>query len=86
MTDTPGVGTIMGLAGEPPAEIPIDRNVMASMQRAISAVNPSYIAIIPYCYKCKVPLTWRRDGDELFVCPNCGRVWVKGEGWNEASK
>ena len=87
MIHIPGLDTIEGLAGDPPPEIKIDHKDLRKMQIAILAVNHNFIAMIPYCFKCKVPLIWHQppfeEGheDELFTCPNCGRVWIRGEGW-----
>jgi len=87
MTDIPGLETIRGLVGEPPPEVKIDYKDLRSVQLAILAVNHTFIALIPHCYKCRVPLAWHQPPyekgheDELFTCPNCGRVWVRGEGW-----
>ena len=82
MTLVPGVETIQGLTGEPPPEIPIDHKVMAQQQILLKEWNNLYIAIIPYCFKCKVPLVWHiphTKDNEVFVCPSCGRVWVVKE-------
>ena len=86
--DVPGLDTIKTLTGEPPVEIPIPHKLMKTQQISMQGWNACYIAIIPYCFKCKHPLVWHTppDGDELFTCPNCGRVWVKGEGWNDKTK
>lgn len=82
-----GVDTIRGLVGNPPVEIPIPYKLMKKEETLRPAWNHCFIAIIPYCYKCKQPLVWHQppyaEGheDELFTCPSCGRVWVRGEGW-----
>jgi len=87
MTDIPGVETIRNLVGEPPPKIEVPYKLMSKEETLRPAWNHCFIAILPFCYKCKVPLVWhsapREEGheDELFTCPNCGRVWVKGEGW-----
>lgn len=84
MANIPGLDTIRGLAGEPPEIIAIDKPELSKVQIAILALNPSFVALIPYCYKCKAPLTWIKeepDDGRIFTCPSCGRVWVKGEGW-----
>ena len=89
MTLVPGIETIRGLVGEPPAEIEVAYKTMLSQQRLLQQWNTHYIAIVPYCFKCKVPLAWhmapREAGaeDELFTCPNCGRVWVEDKEWKE---
>ena len=83
MTLVPGVETIVGLVGEPPAEIELDRNDIRKQGILIRSFNKACIGIIPYCYKCKVPLVWHipPDDNEMFTCPNCGRVWVLKEGY-----
>ena len=89
MTHVPGLETIKGLVGEPPVEIAIDKKVLATQQRLMQAWNSAFIAVIPYCYKCKAVLGWHQppyeEGheDEIFTCPSCGRVWVRGEGWKQ---
>jgi len=92
MTLVPGLETIRGLVGEPPIEIPINKKTMGTQQKLMEAWNTAFIAVIPYCYRCKVPLAWHQPPyekgheDELFTCPSCGRVWVRGEGWNDKTK
>jgi len=87
MTHIPGLETIRGLVGEPPAEIKVPYKLMRTEHTCQQGWNACHIAVIPYCYKCKHPLIWHQPpheeghGDELFTCPNCGRVWVRGEGW-----
>lgn len=83
----PGLETIRNLTGQPPMEIPIDKDTVVKQQEIMQGWNGSFIAVIPYCYKCKMPLTWHTppDTDELFHCPNCQRKWVKGSDW-EGSK
>ena len=80
---TPGLETIRGLVGEPPKTIKIIRKLMHTQQLLMQGWNALHIAIIPYCYKCKEPLTWHNppDNEVLFNCPKCGREWIKGEGW-----
>lgn len=83
MTLVPGIETIQGLAGEPPPEITVDLNVLAKQQRLLKQWNELFIAIIPYCFKCKVPLVWwmpHGESGEVFTCPSCGRVWVGDRG------
>lgn len=84
MAEIPGIETIRGLAGDPPQQIPIHRETMVKQQHLIHEWNPVFIATIPFCYKCKVPLVWHSPPDEkvLFHCPECGRQWIKDEDWN----
>lgn len=82
-----GLGTIRGLAGSPPLSIPVPHDTLAELQYAMSDLNPVFIAVIPYCYKCREPLIWIRCSDpkqetRLFRCDRCGRVWTKGEGFS----
>jgi len=85
MTLVAGIDTIAGLAGQPPVEITVDFDTMAKQQKLLQQWNEVFIAIIPYCFKCKVALAWHRapreEGHELeiFTCPSCGRVWILGE-------
>lgn len=91
MTDIPGLEAIRGLVGEPPSEIKINYKDLYKVDVAISAINHTFIALLPFCFKCRVPLVWHQapleEGheDELFTCPNCGRVWVRGEGWKQST-
>lgn len=78
-----GIDTIRGLVGEPPKEIQIDRETLSEQQVLMQEWNHLFIAIVPFCFKCRVPLTWHTppDTETLFDCPQCGRVWVKGVDW-----
>jgi hypothetical protein len=80
-----GVDTIRDLSGEPPQEIDIPYKLMSKQQILMIAWNACFIATIPYCYKCKVPLVWHSnpEGKVLFHCPKCKRNWIKGEGWDK---
>lgn len=88
MTLVPGVDTIQGLVGEPPPEIPVEFKTMAKQQALLREWNGLFVAILPYCFKCKMPLVWHipSDNDELFTCPSCGRVWVKDKAWKGRKK
>ena len=74
----PGKDTIRGLAGEPPPEIKLCEKLMRQQNLLTQLWNSSFVAIIPYCFKCKVALDWHvpPDDGEVFTCPSCGRVWV----------
>lgn len=84
----PGVETIRGLVGEPPREIPIDRETLTEQQILLPEWNHSYIAMIPYCFKCREPLTWHTPPEDriLFDCPKCHRTWVKDSTWPQSRK
>ena len=85
MADIPGIDTIRGLAGEPPVTIQVPYRLLETEQVAMQGWNSIYIAIIPYCFKCKEPLTWHSPpkGENLFTCPKCGRIWMKGDDWDD---
>jgi len=80
-----GIDTIKeDITISPPKEIAINFGIMEKWQRAQSLLAPRWIAIIPYCVKCKTPLTWvMKDERVLFECPKCGVVWVKENGWDK---
>jgi hypothetical protein len=84
----PGLETIRGLVGEPPREIPVDIETMSEQQVLMQDWNSSFVAIIPYCFKCKAPLTWHTPPDEdlLFTCPTCSRRWIKGSSWPHSKR
>jgi len=81
-----GLDTITELNGEPPKKIHIPFKLEYKQQALQQGWNTCYIAIIPYCFKCKVPLVWHRNPESnvLFHCPKCRREWIKGDDWNEA--
>jgi len=76
----PGIDTIRGLAGSPPMVNVIPCKVMEVGESLRQIWNSIYIAFIPYCFKCKVPLDWHNppEGNKVFTCPNCNRQWVLG--------
>ena len=77
----PGIDTIGGLAGSPPMVSVVPYKIMHTEELLRQAWNAVNIAIIPYCYKCKVPLDWHspHDNNKVFTCPSCNRQWVLGE-------
>jgi len=79
----PGLDTIRGLVGNPPMEIPVNRETMSEQQVLMQDWNACYIAVLPFCFKCKQPLTWHTPPEDevLFDCLGCGRKWVKGSDW-----
>lgn len=81
--EIPGLETIRNLVGQPPTEIPIERDTVVVQQEVMQGWNGCFIAVIPFCYKCKVALVWHTppDTDVLFHCPQCQRKWVKGSDW-----
>jgi len=80
-----GIETIMGLVGEPPAEIKIPYKLLKKQQLLLFEWNPLFLAIIPYCYKCKEPLVWHHKPDDgvIFHCPKCNRKWIQGDDWKK---
>lgn len=84
-----GISTICGLVGEPARTIDISFKDLKGTQIAMVDMNHRYIALVPYCFKCKSPLHWVRgpkSEQRIFVCKSCNRVWTKGEGWPAATK
>lgn len=82
MPEIEGVDTITGLASDPPMGIDLDRKVMVAQQKLMQAWNLMFIAIIPYCFKCKEPLVWHmapREDDVVFHCSKCKRIWMMGK-------
>jgi len=80
-----GIDTIRETTSKPPMEIEVSYNVQYSQQVLMQGWNLAYIAIILYCYICKVPLVWHTypQGNVIFHCTNCNRKWIKGEGWKK---
>ncbi len=83
MTEVAGVDTILGLVGEPPKTIEVPYNLMYDTELTRPEWNKVYLALIPYCFKCKEPLVWHRDeaSRTLLHCPKCKRRWVKSKNW-----
>lgn len=81
MTEIAGVDTIQGLVGEPPETIEIPFNLMYDTEITRPGWNKVYLAIIPYCFKCKEPLVWHKVERVIFHCPKCKRRWVKSKNW-----
>ena len=84
----PGLETIMGLVGEPPAEIKIPYRLIKKQKVLLSEWNSLHIAIIPYCIKCKEPLVWHHKPDDgvLFHCPKCKRKWIQDGSWKKVEE
>jgi len=68
----------------PPKSVNITFGVMKALHEAQTIASYRWIAIMPYCMLCKVPLTWVRDSDLVFECPQCGMQWYKKNGWDKA--
>jgi len=76
----PGVDTIEGLVGNPPMKVELPKKTVETLDAVRAELNALYIAVIPYCFKCKEPLAWHVPLDDklLFHCPICGREWRVG--------
>ena len=83
-----GIDTIRGLSIKPPKEIEIPYKIQYKQQNLLQGWNACYIAIIPYCFVCKIPLVWHTHpkGNTLFHCPNCNTKWIKDKEWDEEWK
>ena len=80
-----GTDTIRGLAGGMPKRIKIPFSTQYNQQTLQHGWNGLYVAIIPYCFKCKIPLVWHiHPKNILYHCPKCRTTWEKGEGWKDA--
>ena len=81
--ETPGLDTIIGLVGQPPKTISVPYKIMRTEELLRQGWNGLYIAIIPYCFKCREPLVWHNssNGKVLFHCPKCKRKWLKDKNW-----
>ena len=80
-----GVDTIVSLATNPPQKIELAFDLVYTEELLRSDWNASYIAILPFCFKCKTPLVWHRNTKSgvLFHCPLCKRQWVQNNSWKE---
>ena len=79
-----GIDTIQALSYSPPKKISLSYTLQKKQQLIQGVWNQCYIAIIPYCIKCRAPLVWHTSPKEtLFHCPSCGCEWIKGDGWKE---
>ena len=83
-----GEDTMQGLVGEPPKKIILPYNLVTAEDLLRPKWNGHFIAIVPYCFKCKVPLNWHTppDGNALFDCPKCKRKWIKDKNWGREAK
>ena len=81
-----GVDTIRELNGNPPKETKTSYNLLYNQQTLTQGWNSVYIAIIPYCFKCKVPLVWHHYSPDgiLLHCPGCNRKWTKDKDWEKS--
>jgi predicted RNA-binding Zn-ribbon protein involved in translation (DUF1610 family) len=84
MAQTPGPDTIT------PDKCPdLGQSVEVSMDIIVLGTKIQIIwqelgmSIVPYCTQCAAPLTWHRpvEGETLFHCPVCERVWVIDNAW-----
>ncbi len=80
--ETKGIDTIRGLVGEPPKSTEMPHKIMETAELIRQAWNALYIAFLPFCFKCKLPLTWHTPPEQdrtIFHCEGCGRKWTLGE-------
>jgi len=84
MTETPGPETISGAVPMNKRKIGLQKELVKEQTLLSTRWNHGWIAMLPYCISCKVPLVWHTYPGEdgvLFHCPTCKRQWVKGKGW-----
>ena len=84
-----GEDTIQGLVGKPPEVILLDYDTVRVAESLRQIWNKKFMAFIPYCYLCKVPLVWHSPPEEdhiLFHCPKCDRAWKRDEKWIAKTK
>ena len=83
--EVPGLETIQGFAGNPPLKIEVPFKLEKKQYGMVPEWNSVFIAIIPFCFKCREPLVWHTypQGKTLYHCPKCGRQWVKGGDWSD---
>lgn len=70
----------------PPRSVDVGFAVMKALQEAQTIASYKWMAIVPYCVVCKTPLTWVRDSEIVFECPECGMVWKKANGWSKSKE
>ena len=46
-------------------------------------VNREGLCMIFFCSNCKTPVDLVYYSTELFICPKCGRSWVKDDKWEQ---
>ena len=46
-------------------------------------INREGLCMMLYCSNCKNPIDLVYYSDELFICPKCGRNWVKDDRWKD---
>lgn len=69
-----------------PKSVNVTFGAMKALQEAQTIAIRKWMAIIPYCVVCKVPLVWVRNSTLLFECPECGMKWYKNNGWDKAER
>ncbi len=76
-----GVDTIRPLVGNLPTELTIPRELVKAAELVRQGWNLKYVAVVPYCFKCKCPLNWHiheeipASDNIIFDCPQCHTVW-----------
>lgn len=81
-TIIPGIETMRGCA-LPPSQIHIEFKLAQTLQGIQTVANSKWIAVIPYCAYCRVPLDWVRNSQILHRCPKCHTEWLKSVTWKE---
>jgi len=78
-----GLDTFRGRK-ELPSELALSREWMEKWRDTKNMLNEKGIALIPYCFKCRIPLNWIYDDESiLFICPECGAEWKKEDSWQK---
>jgi predicted RNA-binding Zn-ribbon protein involved in translation (DUF1610 family) len=82
-----GLDTIQKLAVDQPKSISVPYGLQYSQTVIQQRWNSLYIAILPYCIRCKAPLVWHtHPNSTLFHCPNCGTEWIMDKDWEAHRK
>jgi predicted RNA-binding Zn-ribbon protein involved in translation (DUF1610 family) len=55
-------------------------------ERIKQLLNQHGIGWVPYCFDCKVPLTWHYNDGVVFSCPSCGAKWKKDSSWGKKNE
>ena len=81
-----GVDTINTfLVADMPKEPKISADTMMKQTLVSNEWNKAYIAMLPTCFLCKVPLVWHTNPGKdavLFHCPECKTMWKKDRNWS----
>ena len=63
--------------------VEVSKDVISIGDRLLLLWNLVGMSFIPYCSKCATSLDWYSppDGDKIFECRICGRVWIMDNEW-----